>query len=295
VQSSASPSTKLTGPACWPKLTVRLLSGRRLLHERDVTDIALVGAVGGCGEAEQEGGVESIEQAAVGGGVGVVDFVDDHVVEPLGDDAGQVLGAGELLERAHHDVGLGLHQITRAPAHLCGLACGHEQAAKGVGRLSEELLSGARGRARGHFPALRAKRAMSKAASQVLPRPVASTTRRVGGPAGVPARARGAPPPGTRGVREEGRGARRRHRPVARSGGVANALGVGVDPQLGQVDRGRPERLDGGVDAVVGDGVDGSLDAKVPLDAGLERGAGELLLPTKATPELGDPNSQHFG
>jgi hypothetical protein len=52
--------------------------------------------------------------------------------------------------------------------------------------------------------------------------------------------------------------------------------GVGVDPLLGQLDRVRPEGVDGGVDAGVGGGVDGSLDPEVPLDAGLERGAGEV-------------------
>jgi hypothetical protein len=59
-------------------------------------------------------------------------------------------------------------------------------------------------------------------------------------------------------------------------GGLAHALGVGVDPRLGQRDRVRPEGLDGGADAGVGGGVDGSLDAEVPLDAGLERGAREV-------------------
>lgn len=61
-----------------------------------------------------------------------------------------------------------------------------------------------------------------------------------------------------------------------RAGGLAHALGVGVDPRLGQVDCGGPEGVDGGVDAGVGGGVDGSLDAEVPLDARLERGAGEV-------------------
>lgn len=60
------------------------------------------------------------------------------------------------------------------------------------------------------------------------------------------------------------------------AGGLSHALGVGVDPLLGQVDRGRPEGVDGGVDAGVAGGVDGSLDPEVPLDAGLERGAREV-------------------
>jgi hypothetical protein len=60
------------------------------------------------------------------------------------------------------------------------------------------------------------------------------------------------------------------------AGGLAHALGVGVDPRLGQLDRGRPEGVDGVVDAGVGSRVDGSLDPEVPLDAGLERGAREV-------------------
>jgi hypothetical protein len=71
----------------------------------------------------------------------VVDFVDDDVVEALGGDAREVLRTGEFLDRADHHGSVGLHEVARAPAHLCGLARCHEEAPEGALGLSEELLS----------------------------------------------------------------------------------------------------------------------------------------------------------
>jgi hypothetical protein len=79
--------------------------------------------------------------AAIRGGVGVVDSVDDDVVEALGGDASEVLGAGEFLDRSDHHGSVGLHEVACAPAHLCGLARCHEEAPEGALGLGKELLS----------------------------------------------------------------------------------------------------------------------------------------------------------
>jgi hypothetical protein len=103
--------------------------------------VVLIGTVGGCREAEEEGGIESVEEAAIRRGVGVVDFVDDDVVEALGGDASEVVGVGQFLDRADHDGPVRPHEFARAPPTCAGWPAATRRRRKKVRRLSEELLS----------------------------------------------------------------------------------------------------------------------------------------------------------
>ena len=62
-------------------------------------DVGLVGTIGRGGEAEQELRREMSEQAALGRGCGVVEFVDDDVIEMLRREALEVRVAAECLHR----------------------------------------------------------------------------------------------------------------------------------------------------------------------------------------------------
>ena len=63
-----------------------------------------IGALRGGGEAEGEGGIQPGHDPPVAGGLGVVDFVDDDVVEVLAIQLGEAFGAGEFLDRGDDEI-----------------------------------------------------------------------------------------------------------------------------------------------------------------------------------------------
>lgn len=98
-----------------------------------------VGAVRGRGQAEQECRIEAIEDPPVRCGGGVVDLVDDDVVEGLASQPGEVLGARQLGDRGEHEIRRQLAGIAGEPAGAGGLAEGAQQPPVGLRGLSEEL------------------------------------------------------------------------------------------------------------------------------------------------------------
>ena len=240
-------------------------------------DVAGVATVRGRREAEQEAGLESLEDAAVGGGVGVVGLVEDDVVEGLGGDAGEVVGSAELLDGGDDDGGVVLHEVAGAPADGSGLVRVGEHAAEGAGGLGQELFAvgeeehagpGAGG-VRDLGDVERGEPGLAQAGREHHERDLAALLAGAGeGGEGLALELVG------RGWGLEWFGLAVAERQGSRR--LAHAPRVGLDPALRQVDRGGPERVDGCSDAIVCDRVDGALDAQVPLDTGLERGAREV-------------------
>ena len=109
--------------------------GEVFLAERE--QIAAVGALRGGGEAEEELGAEPVDEAAVGRGGRVVEFVDDDVVEGVALEALEMSGAPERLDRGEEDLGVGVavRPLVEAEARL-----GADEAI-GVARLAEDLLA----------------------------------------------------------------------------------------------------------------------------------------------------------
>ena len=100
-------------------------------------EVAAVGALGGGGEAEEEAGVEVVEDAAVGGGRGVVELVHDEVVEVIPRELPQVLLAAEGLDGGEEDVGVLVFGRSRVLAEA-GLG---PDAAEGAEGLVEDLVA----------------------------------------------------------------------------------------------------------------------------------------------------------
>ena len=82
-----------------------------------------VHAVGSGGQAEEECRLEVVQQLAVGGGGGVVELVDDDVVEVFWVEAAEVADPGEGLDGGEEEVGVGL--LPAAGQHADG-AVGEE-------------------------------------------------------------------------------------------------------------------------------------------------------------------------
>ena len=78
------------------------LPGEHIVKERG--NIHAIGALRGGGEAKGEGGIQPGHDPPVAGGLGVVDFVDDGVVEALAIQLGEAFGPGEFLDGRDDEV-----------------------------------------------------------------------------------------------------------------------------------------------------------------------------------------------
>ena len=93
-----------------------------LLAERE--QIAAVAPLGRRREAQQELRVEVGDQLPVGRGGGVVELVDDDVVERVGSEPLQMLAPAERLDRGKQDVGVRLLPLARVVAKAAPGGCG---------------------------------------------------------------------------------------------------------------------------------------------------------------------------
>ena len=100
-------------------------------------EVASVGALGGRGQSQEELGLEVVDEAPVGAGGGVVELVDDDVVEALRAEPSKVLGFSEGLDRGEEDIRLGRFLVADVEAESGLRADG----AEGRERLSQDLLS----------------------------------------------------------------------------------------------------------------------------------------------------------
>ena len=100
-------------------------------------EVAAVGALRGGGEAEEELRAEVVDEAPVGRGRGVVELVDDDVVEGVAREALEVGDAAEGLDRGEEDVGVRVPLLAHVEAQA-GLG---PDPAEGVPRLVEDLLA----------------------------------------------------------------------------------------------------------------------------------------------------------
>ena len=120
-----------------------------LLTERE--QVSAVAPLGRRRQAEQELRTEVGDQLSVGRRGGVVELVDDDVVERVWREPLQVLATAQRLDRSEHDVGVRLLRI----CPCSGQGAPRADAAEGVERLVEDLLAM---RDEQHAPELRAVR-----------------------------------------------------------------------------------------------------------------------------------------
>ena len=106
-----------------------------LLAQRE--QVAAVGPLGCRGQAEQELRTEVGDQLAVGRRGGVVELVDDDVVERVWREPLQVLAPAQRLDRGEHDLGVRVLDLAGVVAKPRLRA----DAAEGVERLVEDLLA----------------------------------------------------------------------------------------------------------------------------------------------------------
>jgi len=100
-------------------------------------EVAAVGAFGCGGQAEEEVGFEVVDEASVGGGGGVVKFVDHDVIEVLSGELLVVFGFAQGLHRGEEDVGIIAFLLPRVKSE----ACVGPDAAIGAHGLAQDLFS----------------------------------------------------------------------------------------------------------------------------------------------------------
>ena len=106
-----------------------------LLAERE--QVAAVGPLGSRRQPEEELRTEVGDQLAVGRSRGVVELVDDDVVERLGREPLQVLASAQRLDGCEDDFGVGILDLAGVVAEVRFWADSSER----VERLVEDLLS----------------------------------------------------------------------------------------------------------------------------------------------------------
>lgn len=100
-------------------------------------EVAAVGAFGCGGEAEEEVGFEVVDEASVGGGGGVVKFVDHDVVEVFSGELLVVFGFAQGLHRGEEDVRIIVFLLSCVKSE----GCVGPDAAIGAHGLAQDLFS----------------------------------------------------------------------------------------------------------------------------------------------------------
>ena len=82
--------------------------------------ISTIGALWRRGESKQESGVETVEHAPPRRRLGMMDLVDDRIVERFRSEAFQHLGASKFLDRRQDEASRQVAGLADAPAHALG-------------------------------------------------------------------------------------------------------------------------------------------------------------------------------